>query len=134
MEFGGSTCHWPCSSLFPLTLPALIARRSVVLFTPAAAAAAAKVRLMAVRLVAVRDARTVTSEWLAPVVNVIKTITSGVGTNEQTLRPQRCAPCHRQLADEVAKDGGAVAGHQSHPSRRTARSHRPRLQRAALNG
>jgi hypothetical protein len=66
MEFGGSTCHWPCSSLLPLTLPALIARRSVVLFTPVAAAAAARVRLMAVRLVAVRDARTVASEWLAP--------------------------------------------------------------------
>jgi len=64
MKFGGSTCHWPCSSLLPLTLPALIARRSVVLFTPAAAAAAARVRLMAVRLVAVRDARTVASEWL----------------------------------------------------------------------
>jgi hypothetical protein len=50
MEFGIGYAAGPCSSSLPLTLPALITRRSVVLFTPAAAAAAARVRFMVVRL------------------------------------------------------------------------------------
>jgi hypothetical protein len=59
-------------------------------------------------------------------------ITSGIGTNGRTLRAALCAL--RPLACRRGReDGGAVPGHQSHPSRRTARSHRPRLQRAALN-
>jgi len=30
-------------------------------------------------------------------VNVIKTITAGIAGKRQTLRPQRCVPCQRQL-------------------------------------
>ena len=52
--------------MLPLTLPALISRRSVVLLTPAAAAAAARVRLRVVRLAAVRDARSAAPESVAP--------------------------------------------------------------------
>jgi hypothetical protein len=65
MEFGVRYAAGPCSSLLPLTLPALITRRSVVSFTPAAAAAAARVRLMVVRLAAMGDARSVAPEWVA---------------------------------------------------------------------
>jgi len=65
-EFGGFDVPVAVSVLVAADLPALIARRSVVLFTPAAAVAAARVRLTALRLAAVGDARSVAVEWLAP--------------------------------------------------------------------